>query len=570
MSDAEYQRWLDIVDRETLGEPLSADDLEFRREYEQTHPECARETEAWSEMIGELIEVGRDSEDAAELEAVTARVLAAAGSRAADDDERGAGGELISLAARRPARRRLWGAMAGAAAAAGVALALWSQTWSEVQEPERVAPSLAQTDSNSPAEAGPDAGAKTRLVPAPNAAPPIVALSRGEPRAGEEAPALVRAEGGELCVRYLAPFASVCLSEGGELQLGRSPQGDRELELRAGRLVAALDPLPAGERFTVVTEAGSVTVVGTVFVVELDAEGQASVAVLEGTVEVRARAHEELLRVSAGSGLQLGARAPYSLESLDSVHVQALEWGRAWAAASALWRSPTLASVSLPAPSADAGDYEISVDSLAVGAGPVNMVLEAGDHELAWRSAGGDELRKDLSLEAGRSGRVEAELAALLAARADAERDAAAGRDDATSKPRARRRARRPTVAGLKRRARSARLAERWSEAAGHYERLIRLAPESPAAQNARVQLGELLRGQLAQPEKALAVYEAYIARGGDLIVEAHHGRILALRQLGRTADETEAIAQFLGRFPDSLFAGGLQARAEELAEEGE
>ncbi|MCB9750554.1 MAG: FecR domain-containing protein [Myxococcales bacterium] len=546
MSDAQEQRWLDIVDRETLGEPLSPEDLEFRREYEETHPECARERDVWAQMIGALVDAGEDDEDTATLELLTARALAGA-----REDGQGATSEpasVVSLAPRR--RRQVWVTLAGVAAAAGIALTMWARPWvgdaPSPASPASPTPELAAREPSTPAPG-------ERTLPVHSDIPAIVALTpRGADglTPGEEAPEVLRAEGGDLCVRYLAPLASVCLGEGGEMRLGRGPSGDREVELRAGRLVAALDPLPEGERFVVQTPAGSVSVVGTVFIVELDPSGEASVSVLEGTVEVRGRERDAPVRVSAGLGMQFGAAAPAPVIS----DAPALEWGRARAALGALWRDASVARVTRPEVDEDAAG-ELVLDGVSLGAAPLDMVVSPGPHALEWRAADGEVSRESLELSPG--------VARSLAPRSRVAVAAAPEVSDVGS--RSPERARRPSIDALKRRARSARAARSWAEAAESYEELIRRYPRTPAAQNARVQLGELLRDRLGQPERALASYDDYIARGGDLIVEAHHGRILALRQLGRAAEERGAIERFLEQFPGSLVAGGLRARLDEL-----
>lgn len=74
MSDARHQRWLEIIDRETLGEPISAEDQEFRATHEAVNPECARESRAWSEMLAQLSDVG-DDDDGDDPEAIVAAAL---------------------------------------------------------------------------------------------------------------------------------------------------------------------------------------------------------------------------------------------------------------------------------------------------------------------------------------------------------------------------------------------------------------------------------------------------------------------------------------------------------------
>lgn len=111
--------------------------------------------------------------------------------------------------------------------------------------------------------------------------------------------------------------------------------------------------------------------------------------------------------------------------------------------------------------------------------------------------------------------------------------------------------------------ARSLRAAGEHARAAKAYEALIAAHPDAPAATAALVAVGQLYLGKLGDPSAALRSFDRYLQRapGGPLAEEAAHGRIDALRRLGRPADERAAIAEFLDRYPASSYADGLRKR---------
>ncbi|MDC0668007.1 tetratricopeptide repeat protein [Nannocystis radixulma] len=90
------------------------------------------------------------------------------------------------------------------------------------------------------------------------------------------------------------------------------------------------------------------------------------------------------------------------------------------------------------------------------------------------------------------------------------------------------------------------------------YETLLRHHPRSVEAQAARISLGNLLLVR-NQPARALRAFDRYL--GGDLAEEALYGKIGALRRLGRAREVEAASAEFLARYPDSLYAPKLRAQ---------
>jgi len=106
------------------------------------------------------------------------------------------------------------------------------------------------------------------------------------------------------------------------------------------------------------------------------------------------------------------------------------------------------------------------------------------------------------------------------------------------------------------------RRAGRMAEAASHYEQLLRGFPDSSEAQMARVSLGNLLLDQ-GRAARALALFDAHLARGSGLAEEALYGKARALRALGKLAQEREVWQTLAAKYPDSIFARSARERLE-------
>jgi hypothetical protein len=109
--------------------------------------------------------------------------------------------------------------------------------------------------------------------------------------------------------------------------------------------------------------------------------------------------------------------------------------------------------------------------------------------------------------------------------------------------------------------ARQALREKRWADAASSYSSIVTSFPSSPEAHTVLVPLANLEVDRLGQAAAGLKHLDAYLSTGGPLIVEARLARIRALRSLGRTAEETSAIDEFLAAHPSSLEAESLKQR---------
>ena len=97
----------------------------------------------------------------------------------------------------------------------------------------------------------------------------------------------------------------------------------------------------------------------------------------------------------------------------------------------------------------------------------------------------------------------------------------------------------------------------------------LRLQRLYPAARETRLSFA--LAGRLllerGSPEQALAQFNQYLARPGDVAEEALVGRATALGHLGRFAAEAAAWREVLERHPGSVYATRAKKRLAALAE---
>jgi len=121
--------------------------------------------------------------------------------------------------------------------------------------------------------------------------------------------------------------------------------------------------------------------------------------------------------------------------------------------------------------------------------------------------------------------------------------------------------------AALLQRARAKRQARQWAAAAQAYRHLIASHGSSPIAVASLISLGQLELRHLRKPAKGLSRFDRYLARApkGALAEEARVGRIAALRALGRTAEEAEALDDFLNHHGQSLRAQRMRVRLQAL-----
>jgi ferric-dicitrate binding protein FerR (iron transport regulator) len=261
-------RWMELSDRQLLGDELAELELEYIRAHELECLECGREAAVLRELRPTLLHAVPSEDD-------VRRLLLQA-----DLPEREPPGPEPSPRTRPIARhlpsRRLAAAAAMLALVAGLALLIG------LKAPAPAEPRLA---------AAPTAGSAAAL-----AHPPAFLSKVTEDTCGPLLDGIV------LCV--------TAGSEIGRVQL-EGPR--RSVELRRGRAVASLDPQPQGSSFSISTRAGEVKAIGTVFSVELAEDGTAYARVTRGRVLVHATGAQSEQSLLAGQQLILGAATASAL-----------------------------------------------------------------------------------------------------------------------------------------------------------------------------------------------------------------------------------------------------------------
>lgn len=291
----ECDRWIELADREAVGESLSEGERAFQRAHVGVCAECAKETAIWRATRPSPSE---GPPAASEVEEAL-RGVAALGQRA-------------ELAAR---RRRTVLLAAGSALACAAAAVLWLRSG-----PTPLV--TAKTDVASPAAASgrpaPGSRQESPASPAPSSAALSSASSCSQPIAG----------------------VTVCLGPATEI-VGRVLDGaDRSLEVGRGLVVVSLVPQPSGTTFSIATSAGKVTAVGTIFSVEVGSDGVALARVIQGRVLVRGK--DDVARpLKAGEALRIGEATPTPLTADERARDLAL-----------LSRSGEREHADLPAPAA--------------------------------------------------------------------------------------------------------------------------------------------------------------------------------------------------------------------------
>ncbi len=119
----------------------------------------------------------------------------------------------------------------------------------------------------------------------------------------------------------------------------------------------------------------------------------------------------------------------------------------------------------------------------------------------------------------------------------------------------------------LLRRARSARAAGRYEQAARLYAAILARHPGTQEALVARISLGHLELGPLRRPHRALEHFRGYLRRRpqGSLAPEALFGLARALRALGRRKAEIETLRRLVAKYPETPQARAAAARLASL-----
>ncbi len=236
----DYERWLDVADREAVGDALSESERAFLASFAETDPRASAELGLWEEFSS----LGSSSDELGNRRLADAAVRAVAESR------------------RAPVKASrswwVWSPIGVLAAAAAVALF--------ASRPKPVTPVASGVVEYVAA------GARVAGRSVANGA--HVAMG-----------AEIDAVGGPVCVA-MEPRIHACLAGGARLRLSKLGAGERHVDLLEGSVAVALFPLPPGQRFSVVANGTWSTAVGTAFTVTLEPGGTVETIVHEGRVAV--------------------------------------------------------------------------------------------------------------------------------------------------------------------------------------------------------------------------------------------------------------------------------------------
>ena len=511
-------RWNELQTRWASGERLSA------AEERERHDRAAGDTLAERELA--LFEELRALGDGAEElpKAVVDRVLAEVGAR--PRLHLLAPGERAPAIERTPHRRRVW----LLAAAIAVPLAAGAAAFVAVRMRAPTEPSKAASVQTTSRLARSELVLASGEVTSPNGAG-----VGGRPLAAGDR--LTTADG-RLCLG-VDPGIDVCLGAQSEVVVDSLRSDDIRIRVERGTAIAALTSREAGHRFGLTSGDVSVTAHGTVFALEHRPSDILDVVVIEGTVEVAGgRAAPALVREHSRLRLEnTGSRN-------ESEPVGRGEESRLWALLTPreLWAKPELGVLQV---SSGEPGLELAVDGQAPLALPLRVFVPAGRRSVLLRTRGGKEVTSEVDVTAG--GTFVLDPNELLVNRGAPEAPAPSS-----------------TPASLLARARQELAAGNAGAALSLYERLRSSYPASPEARTVLVTIGNL-ELDLKRPGRALTSFERYLATPGSLSPEALAGKIRALRALGRTSDEQQAIETYLSRYPDGFEARSLRRRLEVL-----
>lgn len=261
----ECQRWIELSDQEALGAPLSEEARQFQRTHAATCADCMAEARVWLDIRAPRSEPPPSER---EIEAILSGV------------------RRSSSSVQHPRRRFPPVAFAAAVVACAAAVAFWFR----VHTPQKNAGSS-------------DHFAVSQTSP------------RNRPEAAESTETGSDDLAGPSCSETV-PGVELCLAPESELAAKNLSGPHRSVRLARGRAVVSLVPQAPGTTFSVTTQAGRVTAVGTIFSVEITPDGPV-VRVVRGRVLVHDDASDRSRPLSAGEMLRIGDDKPTPLPGTD-------------------------------------------------------------------------------------------------------------------------------------------------------------------------------------------------------------------------------------------------------------
>lgn len=516
MNDSACQHWIALSDRAALGEPLTPHELRFQQEHEARCVNCRSEGAVWARL-------GQVREEGAALSEAPVWGEVASDGAFAQREARSALARRWAIRSRR-GRALAWAALVVASAAAALLVV------------RKAAPPTAQQ------------GRATRVG--------FVVVSGEVDVASRPASAglelhrseRVRVGAGRACLAF-EPSVTACLAGASEAELSSTEPKRRALALRAGHVLAKLDPQPPGTTFRIETPRGAAIAKGTVFAVEVSADHSVLLRVHEGTVLWQGiDGHEQSFPAPSEARFantrQFGALTPPSAERDEAlIRLSGL--------------LSTESKCRLDVTATPQGS-RVLLDGSELGPAPVSALVSGGRRlsvEHPGYAARSERLWLSGSAHVSRNYQLLASPTAAASPSAAAPASETAVVESAAL----------PRASELLARARSLRAAGRSADAASAYRRLSSAYPRSDEARASLVSLAELLLSELGDPAGALRTFDSYLRAPGALTPEARYGRIRALGRLGRHVDERAAIEQFLLDYPRSVQAANLKAKLTSL-----
>lgn len=363
--------------------------------------------------------------------------------------------------------------------------------------------------------------------------------------------------GASACVR-IEPRIDVCLEGETAMRIETLSAEHTRLDVTRGRVVAALDPLGDGARFSLTGRGVVATAVGTAFVVDVT-DADVVTSVLEGSVEVVAREQVQIVEPHR--------RATAHAGGLDVGPTSADDETSAWATIQRVHADRDDARALLVVDTVPSG-AAVLVDGEPVGHTPVRAPTAAGSHRVEVELAGHVPVRETLQLEAGTRAQRRFELAARsvdppVPIEVPAI-DPPTIPEPVAARPKAPRETR--SAAEMIEHARAMLRTGELRKAEQAYVALRKAHPRAPESQTALVALGDLYLHGLGDPRAAIRSLRRYLAGGGGpLAPEARHAIVRAHRKLGDRDGEIAAIEAFLAAHPSDARAAGLRTRLADL-----
>jgi hypothetical protein len=574
----DFERYLDLADREACDERLSAEELAFCRAFERKHPEACPEVKVYADLA--QLNAAPDVASRALVDRTLAQL------EAEDADRALAEVEDVKLLR----RRRVPGfvlAVAAAAFALGSGYALIQRT------PGTMGAGRAT---------GVNPLARAELVYTSGTVKISDANGSTAGRTLLAEGSTIETESGAACV-LIDSDINVCLAPQSRMRLRAIANVARVVDLEVGKLATRLATQPEGMSLSIVAAGVASTAIGTAYSVERhddNQDGQTTVTTTVLNGRVRVGRESDVVVVSAHERAVTQSRGQNQKSAKPVVTtVSRTEEAPSWAllGPTVLWHDPVAATLEVHG---QPGGAEAWLDDQWLGITPVSSLIPAGEHRLSVRKHNREIMARDLYVHAGDTQSIGYAVEQPAAARTTTSEygstNAYDEREDVRSTGHSPRRgarvrelrehnrtyraAREPEepavvqevetdaepVGGLGlRQARQAVRAGQFRAAAAIYEQLAEGGASAEEASTAMVLLGQLRLNQLGDPKGALAPLNAYLKRGGPIAVEARAARIEALKRLSRTTEEQAAIEEFLRLHPRSFEVNRLQARLEAL-----